>query len=69
MRIDAASLIAAQSVQRAHSAAPRTPPVADKPLFEPLNFPSAETASAPAKAPATAQSASPRPGSHLDIKV
>jgi len=70
MRIDATSLIAAQSVQRAAPAAPRAPEAADKPLFEPLNFPQAEAGPSPVKSPAsTQQTASRRPGSQLDITV
>jgi hypothetical protein len=70
MRIDAASLIAAQSVQRPAPAALRGPQAADKPLFEPLNFPTAEAGPSPAKSPAnTQQTAVRRLGSQLDITV
>ena len=70
MRIDAASLLVAQSVQRAQSAAARPSQAADKPLFEPLNFPKIEAGQSPAKAPATTQSAAPRRlGSQVDITV
>jgi hypothetical protein len=70
MRIDAASLIAAQSVQRPQKAAPQPPQPADKLLFEPLNFPKTEAGPAAAKPPATAQSAAPnRLGSQLDITI
>jgi len=70
MRIDAASLIAAQSVQRPAPAAPRAPQAADKPLFEPLNFPKAEAGPAPAKLPASTHQTAPRAlGSQLDITV
>jgi hypothetical protein len=70
MRIDAASLIAAQSVQPPTPAAPRALQVADKPLFEPLNFPKAEAEPAPAKPPASVRQAAPRAvGSQLDITI
>ena len=71
MRIDAVSLIAAQSVQRpAPAAPPGAPQAADKPLFEPLNFPKAEAGPAPAKLPASTQQTAPRAlGSQLDITV
>jgi len=70
MRIDAASLIAAQSVQRPAQAAPRAPDAADKPLFEPLNFPKTEAGPSPAKSPASPrQMALRRLGSQLDITI
>jgi hypothetical protein len=69
MRIDGSSLIAAQSAPLPSQPANRTPQVADKPLFEPINFPRAEAAQPPAKASVTTQSLPRRLGSQLDIKV
>ena len=68
MRIDSASLIAAQSATRAH--APQPVPSGGKPVFEPLNFPR----TAPDPAPMMRIEAPPRPilgdlGSKLDITV
>lgn len=74
MRIDALSLIAAQSAQRPTQAAPGPPPqgarAADKPLFEPLIFPQAKADSAPARPQAQSSQTPPRrPGALLDITV
>lgn len=69
MRIDALSLIAAQSAPRPQAPVRPTPP-ADKPLFEPLNFPKAEPEPAPSKVPdARRPAAAKRVGSTLDITV
>jgi hypothetical protein len=70
MRIDATSLIAAQSVQRSQTSPARAPQPADKPLFEPLNFPKAEPDLTAARARETRPlAASRRPGAQLDITV
>jgi hypothetical protein len=70
MRIDTTSLIAAQSVQRPAQPSPRPPQSADKPLFEPLNFPRAAPDTAPVRTPGTGlQTALRRPGGQLDITV
>jgi hypothetical protein len=70
MRIDAASLIAAQSVQRPAQPSPQPPRPADKSLFEPLNFPRVEPDLAPVRTPgAGPQTALRRPGGQLDITV
>jgi hypothetical protein len=67
MRIDASSLIAAQSAPRAAQAAPKP---ADKPLFEALIFPQAAVETAPAKRQVMApQTPVKRPGALLDITV
>jgi hypothetical protein len=70
MRIDASSLIAAQSAPRAAQAPAKAPQQADKPLFEDLIFPQAAVATAPSKPQAIApQTTAQRPGALLDIKV
>ena len=74
MRIDASSLIAAQSAQRPTQAAPSPPPqgarAADKPLFEPLIFREARTDTAPSRPHAQSLQTPPkRPGALLDITV
>jgi len=70
MRIDATSLIAAQSAQRPTQAAPKAPPSVDNPLFEPLIFPQAKAETAPSKPQAQGtQTPSPRAGALLDITV
>jgi hypothetical protein len=73
MRIDGASLIAAQSgfqTQRTQQAAPPAAQPAGKPLFEPLNFPKAEPDPAPSKPANTGpQAGFRRPGARLDITV
>ncbi len=70
MRIDASSLIAAQSAPRATPAAPKPPQAADKPLFEALIFPQATVETAPAKPQIMAPQTPPkRPGALLDITV
>jgi hypothetical protein len=70
MRIDASSLIAAQSAPRPTQATPRPPQPADNPLFEPLIFPQARAETAPAK-PMAASPQTPlrRRGALLDITV
>ena len=66
MRIDATSLIAAQSAFQPQ----RSPQPADKPLFEPLNFPKAELEPTPPKPLETGPQTAPRrPGTQLDITV
>jgi hypothetical protein len=66
MRIDASSLIAAQSAP----AAPRAPQQADKPLFEALIFPQTTVETAPTKPQIVAPQTPPkRPGALLDITV
>jgi hypothetical protein len=69
MRIDASSLIAAQAAAR--PAAPsRTPVPADKPLFEPLNFPDLGVRQSPSVATQDVpQGAGSRPGTLLDITI
>ena len=85
MRIDATSLIAAQSAPRPTQAAPKpahpgalgapihqkaAQPPADNPLFEPLIFREARTETAPAKPMAVSPQTPPRrPGALLDIRV
>ena len=81
MRIDATSLIAAQSAQRPTQAAPKPAhpgalgaPIhqgaADNPLFEPLIFPQTKAETAPAKSPAASPQTPPRrPGALIDITV
>jgi hypothetical protein len=85
MRIDASSLIAAQSAQRATQPAPRAvqsgalgapinqraaQPPSDNPLFEALIFPQAKAEAAPSKPHAPgAQTPPRRPGALLDITV
>ncbi len=70
MRIDASSLIAAQSAQRPTQTAPKPPQPADNPLFEPLIFPQPKTEAAPAKPLAAGPQTPPRrPGAMLDITV
>ena len=81
MRIDATSLIAAQSAQRPTQAAPKPAhpgalgaPIhqgaADNPLFEPLIFREARTKTAPAKPmEASPQTPPRRPGALIDITV
>ena len=69
MRIDAMNLLAAQTAlqpQRAHSVPHRPVPVADKPLFEPLNFSTVRAETAPAGGP---QEAPRRLGSQVDITI
>ena len=70
MRIDASSLIAAQSAQRPTQPAPRPVQSADNSLFEPLIFPEAKAEAAPSK-PRTpgAQTPPRRPGALIDITV
>ena len=83
MRIDATSLIAAQSAPRPTQAAPRPAaqpgapinqragqPPSDNPLFEPLIFPQTRTETSPAK-PISASPQTPlrRPGALIDITV
>jgi hypothetical protein len=71
MRIDAMSLIAAQSAPRpAQPAAPRPAQPADNSLFEPLIFPQAKVEAAPARSQGTAPQTPPRrPGALIDITV
>jgi hypothetical protein len=71
MRIDASSLIAAQSAQRPTQTAPKPPQPADNPLFEPLIFPQAQIEAAPAKPLSAGPQQTPprRPGALLDITV
>jgi hypothetical protein len=74
MRIDASSLIAAQSAPRPTQAAP-TPqraaqPAADNALFEPLIFREAKAEAVPAKAHSPQPQTPPRrPGALVDITV
>jgi len=70
MRIDASSLIAAQSAPRHAPAAPKAPQQADKPLFEALIFPQAAVETALAKPQIAAPQTPPkRPGALIDITV
>ena len=74
MRIDATSLIAAQSAPRPTQAAPinqkAAQPPADNPLFEPLIFPQTRTETAPARSMAASPQTPPRrPGALVDITV
>jgi hypothetical protein len=73
MRIDATSLIAAQSAPRPTQAprpAPQGPRAADNPLFEPLIFPQGKAEPAPAKAVVASPQTPPRrPGALIDITV
>ena len=70
MRIDASSLIAAQSAPRPAPAAPKPPQQADKPLFEALIFPQAAVETALAKPQIAAPQTPPkRPGALVDITV
>jgi len=69
MRIDATSLIAAQSAPRP-AQAPRPSQPADNPLFEPLIFREAKAEAAPSKPQTVSpQTPSRRPGAVLDITI
>jgi hypothetical protein len=69
MRIDATSLIAAQSAPRPAQALRPAQPT-DNPLFEPLIFPQTKAEAAPARSPAASPQTPPRrPGALLDITV
>jgi hypothetical protein len=72
MRIDATSLIAAQSAPRPPPAppAPQVARAADNPLFEPLIFREAKAETAPSKPQTVSpQTPSRRPGALLDITI
>ena len=69
MRIDATSLIAAQSAPRP-TQAPRPAQAVDNPLFEPLIFREAKAEPVPAKSVAASPQTPPRrPGALIDITV
>jgi hypothetical protein len=70
MRIDAMSLIAAQSAPRPAQAPPKPAQPADNSLFEPLIFPQGKLEAAPARPEGTSPQTAPRrPGALLDITV
>ena len=70
MRIDASSLIAAQSAPRPTPAAPKPAQPADNALFEPLIFREAKVEDAAPKRQGVAPQTPPRrPGALLDITV
>jgi hypothetical protein len=69
MRIDTTSLIVVHAVPRAQDS-PGSAQPAGKPLFEPLNFPSAGSDVASSLVPPVRRQDGPQqPGSRLDITV